>query len=294
MNTTGHPIEELLGIMARLRAPESGCPWDIEQNFASLVSHTLEEAYEVVETIDRSDFTALCDELGDLLFHVVFYARLAEERKLFDFDKVVAGIVDKLVRRHPHVFGTDHVRKNHEELSRSWERQKTKERAARGESTSSLMDGVNHGVPSLARAMKLQKRAATVGFDWEDSNGVFNKLLEESEEFHQAQVEGDPARIMEEMGDLLFTCVNLARHHRIDPETALRHANTRFEHRFRRMETLATEQSTTLPALVLDQMNVLWEEAKASTSDLSSSPQIDQIIPPHHGGQGLPRDDPEN
>ncbi|CAK0773805.1 Nucleoside triphosphate pyrophosphohydrolase [Gammaproteobacteria bacterium] len=257
-----HPMDELLQVMACLRAPEGGCPWDREQTFASLIPHTLEEAYEVVETIDQGNFTALRDELGDLLFQVVFYARIAEERGLFDFGGVIAAIVDKLVRRHPHVFADD-PGGNPEALSLAWERQKNKERSARGEATASLMDGVGHGLPGLTRAMKLQRRAATVGFDWPNSNAVLEKLAEEAEELRQAQIEGaDPQRIMDEVGDLLFTCINLARHHRVDPETALRQVNSRFERRFRHMETLASAHATPLSQLDPDQMNTLWEEVK--------------------------------
>jgi len=260
-------MDELLQVMARLRAPLGGCPWDRVQTFASLVSHTLEEAYEVVETIDQGDFTALRDELGDLLFQVVFYAQIAEERGLFDFAAVVGAIVDKLVRRHPHVFGNDPGGSS-EMLSLAWEQQKVKERFVRGEATSSLMDGVGHGLPGLLRAMKLQQRAASIGFDWQDGNAVFDKLAEEVEELRQAQTEGgDPQRIMDEVGDILFTCVNLARHHRVDPETALRQVNTRFERRFRRMEALAAVHNASLSQFDLHQMDTLWEEAKAEERD---------------------------
>jgi ATP diphosphatase len=258
MTDLAHPVNELLRIMTCLRDPEGGCPWDREQTFATLVPHTLEEAYEVVETIDRGDFAALHEELGDLLFQVVFYAHLAQEQGLFDFSAVVAAIVDKLIRRHPHVFG-DTPKDSPEALHRAWEQHKSKERAARGEATNSLMDGVSHGLPSFVRAMKLQKRAAQVDFDWKDGRAVLDKLAEEIEELRQAYL---PQRLLEEMGDILFTCVNLARHHGVDPETALRQANTRFERRFRRMETLATSRGTLLEQLDAEGMNGLWEEVK--------------------------------
>ena len=262
MNTPECTIDELLRIMVRLRDPVGGCPWDRQQTFASLVSHTLEEAYEVAETIEQGNLSLLCDELGDLLFQVVFYARIAEERGLFNFGAVVGAIVDKLVRRHPHVFGGKHGT-DIEALTAAWAEQKNQERLRRGESITSLMDGVSRGLPGSTRAIKLQRRAATVGFDWSNSSEVLAKLIEEAEELNQAKAESaNPGRIMDEVGDLLFTCINLARHHQVDPETALRQANARFERRFRRMEELATSCDTNLASLDAAQLDGLWEQAK--------------------------------
>ena len=269
-------IDELLKVMARLRDPNDGCPWDRAQTFASLVPHTLEEAYEVAEAIEQGHFSALCGELGDLLFQVVFYAQLAEEQRLFNFSAVVTAIVEKLVRRHPHVFGKIRC-EDPEALSTAWAQQKVQERAERGEPTASLMDGVSLHLPGATRAIKLQRRAATVGFDWREPDALLDKLAEEAAELNQARSEGaDPERIMAEVGDLLFTCVNLARHHGVDAETALRQANARFERRFRRMEELAVLRATSLFVLDPLEQERLWECAKSeerSAQRLSGDPE---------------------
>jgi len=258
-------VERLLAIMARLRDPARGCPWDREQTFASIAPYTIEEAYEVADAIQRGDLDALRDELGDLLFQVVFHARLAEEGGQFDFSAVARGIADKMERRHPHVFGDAQVA-SAEDQTRAWEAHKAVERragAAPGDQVSHL-DGVSLALPALVRAVKLQRRAARIGFDWPDVAGVFDKLDEEARELQDARGHGEPAhRLEEELGDLLFTCVNLARHLALDPETALRHANARFETRFRRMEALLVETAGTVEGSSPQAMDAAWERAKA-------------------------------
>ena len=269
-------IEKLREIMATLRHPEHGCPWDREQDFASIVPHTLEEAYEVAEAIENGDMAELRDELGDLLFQVVFYARMAEERGDFDFDQVVDAIVDKLVRRHPHVFSDAKIA-DAEAQTRAWEAQKAEERAAKRagsgvagnagnvskESTGTL-EGVAIALPALTRAVKLQKRANRVGFDWPDVQPVLDKVLEELNEVKAEVAEGGgQARLEEEMGDLLFACTNLARHLRIEPETALRQGSRKFERRFARMEALAHQAGIPLSQLDLDAWESLWCRVKS-------------------------------
>lgn len=253
-------IEKLLGIMADLRNPETGCPWDLEQRFETIVPHTLEEAYEVAEAIENGDLTALRDELGDLLFQVVFYARLAEEQGAFNFDRVVDGIVEKLVRRHPHVFGDASVADTAAQ-TQAWELHKAKERNQKhGGGT---LAGVATTLPAITRAMKLQKRAARVGFDWPDISPIYDKVREELDELKvEIDQGGSQARIEEEMGDLIFACTNLARHAKVDPETALRCSNRKFERRFSRMEALAAEQGLSLTSLDLDAWETLWESVK--------------------------------
>ena len=258
-------LEQLLEVMATLRDPERGCPWDREQTFESLVRHTLEEAYEVAETVAQGDLAELRDELGDLLFQVVFYARLAEEQGAFSFRDVAAGIVDKLVRRHPHVFGSEQVASS-EEQTRIWEALKAGEReakaAARGEQPS-LLDGVSTALPALSRARKLQARAATVGFDWPAFGPVLEKLEEEVAELRAAHASPENhAAVEAELGDLLFTCVNLARHAGVDPESALRGANQRFSNRFRYLEARLAEQGSSPAEVDLAALDHLWEEAK--------------------------------
>lgn len=257
-------IEKLRAIMAELRHPEHGCPWDREQRFDTIVPHTLEEAYEVAAAIESGDLQELRDELGDLLFQIVFYARLAEEQAAFDFDDVVTGIVHKLVRRHPHVFGDAEVGDARAQ-SEAWEAGKAAERADKhGAGT---LAGVALALPGLTRAVKLQKRAARVGFDWPDINPVFDKILEEMEEVRVEIRQGaEQARIEDEIGDLFFACSNLARHARIDPETALRQANRKFESRFAHMERLAAERQLVLTELDLASWESLWETAKAAES----------------------------
>ncbi len=244
-------ISPLQAIMARLRDRETGCPWDVEQDFASIAPYTIEEAYEVADAIERSDMPALKDELGDLLLQVVFHSRIAEEAGTFTLSDVITAICEKMVRRHPHVFGNG-------EASPGWEQIKADERAEKSDDGSALA-GVALGLPALSRAEKLQKRAARVGFDWDDVADVRNKVLEEIEELSSA-VSQD--HIAEEVGDLLFAAANLARHHKVDPEAALRAANLKFERRFRAMETMAGPVA--FPDLSLAQQEALWQAVKAS------------------------------
>jgi MazG family protein len=256
-------MQKLLAVMARLRDRQTGCPWDLQQTFATIVPHTLEEAYEVADVIERGDLAELKDELGDLLFQVVFYARLAEEQELFCFDDIVEAVVGKLIRRHPHVFG-DAPYTSHAELSLAWERIKTEERQAKGKSAvGSVLEGIPLALPALTRAAKLQKKAAGVGFDWVDLGPVSDKIHEELEEL-RAEVQRDtsPERLLEEIGDVLFACTNLARHLKVDPEAALRGTNAKFERRFRRIETWLAESGRTPQQSSLEEMDTLWERAK--------------------------------
>ncbi len=257
-------INRLLAIMARLRNPEGGCPWDLEQTFASIAPHTIEEAYEVVEAIEDGDKTALRDELGDLLFQVVFYAQMAKEEGSFDFAAVVDGICQKMERRHPHVFGQAIVA-DAEAQTVQWEAQKARERLAKaGGRAPSALDGVSSALPAQTRALKLQARAARVGFDWPEAAQVLDKIEEEIGELRAEMVEEvDPDRLEDEMGDLLFACVNLARKLKIDPELALRRGNRKFDRRFRHIETALTAQGRTPSEAGLDEMEALWVEAKS-------------------------------
>lgn len=263
-----NPVEQLLEVMAALRNPERGCPWDLEQTYASLVPHTLEEAYEVAEAAEAGNLGELRDELGDLLFQVVFYARIAEEADEFTFADVAAAIVDKLVRRHPHVFG-EAVVADAAEQTEAWEAHKAAERqrkaADRGaEHLHSLLDGVSLALPALTRARKLQSRAARVGFDWPDIDGVFLKLDEEIRELREARAGADgPERVEAELGDLLFTCVNLARHAGVDPERALRAANHRFSSRFRYMEGQLAAEGAAPEQAGPERLEQLWAAAKS-------------------------------
>jgi len=254
-------IDKLLAIMDRLRDPERGCPWDRQQTHVSLVPYLLEEAGEVAETIEEGDFTALPDELGDLLFQIVFHARLGKEAGRFDFDTVVARICDKLVRRHPHVFG-DARFASVAEQSADWEARKRAEREARQGGRSGVLDGVSRGLPALMRAEKLQRRAARVGFDWPEAHGVLDKIREETDEVAAEMAAGaPPERLREEVGDLLFTVVNLARHLGVDAEGALRAANRKFERRFRAMEESLAAQGG-VEAADADAMEVAWAAVK--------------------------------
>ena len=256
-------VDDLLAIMARLRDPVSGCPWDREQTFATIAPYTIEEAYEVADAIDRRDYDHLRDELGDLLLQVVFHARMAEEAGLFGFGDVVAAICDKLTRRHPHVFA-DKVIESTAEQSASWEVLKAAERAQRGDEDRSALAGIARGMPEWQRALKLQKRAARVGFDWPDVTPVFDKLHEEIEEVRAEFADGsDPDRLTDEIGDVLFVCVNLARHANVDVSRALRHANVKFERRFRRMEEFAAAADELLAGYTLAEQDALWNRAKA-------------------------------
>ncbi len=254
----------LVRIMSALRDPDGGCPWDLEQDFSSIATYTLEEAYEVVDAISRSDMAALKDELGDLLLQVVFHSQMAQEAGHFDVSDVVAAITDKMTRRHPHVFGTDQVRNTADEQKDAWEDQKAAERAELGTSTGSTgaLFGVAMALPALTRAEKLQKRAARVGFDWPDAAPVFAKLDEEMLELKEAIQSEDKSDIEEEFGDLLFVVANLGRKLGIDGEVALRAANTKFERRFSAMEALAEQDERAFDKLALDEQEAYWTEVK--------------------------------
>jgi len=259
-------FDRLVAIMAKLRDPDGGCPWDLEQSFETIAPYTIEEAYEVADAIERGDMNDLRSELGDLLFQVVFHARMAEESGLFGAEDVAQGISEKMVRRHPHVFADDAVR-DAEEQTRAWEAQKAAERQARAESDgreASILDDVAVGFPALTRALKLQKRAARVGFDWADVRHILDKLREEIVELEQELEGGDDARLADEVGDLLFTCVNVARQLGIDPETALRDGNGKFERRFRRLEHDLRERGDAPERLTLAELEAAWTTAKAA------------------------------
>ena len=266
-NAPAAALLNLLTLMAQLRDPDTGCPWDVQQDFASIAPYTIEEAYEVADAIARGDIADLRDELGDLLLQVVFHARIAEEAGYFDFTAVAAAISDKLVRRHPHVFG-DQGKISAATQSASWESLKAAERAANAAAKGrpeSVLDGVPLPFPALLRAYKLQRRAARVGFDWPELAPVAAKVEEEWAEL-TAEIDnaGDQARLTEEVGDLLFAVVNLARHLEIDPEAALRAGNAKFERRFRAVEDGFREKGRQMAAASLEDMEVLWNAAKAS------------------------------
>jgi len=272
MGRRGNPenaysLADLLRVMARLRDPETGCPWDICQNFHSIVPSTLEECYELAEAIENGDFNEVADELGDVLFQVVFYAQLGSEQGLFNFDSVVTTLVTKLLRRHPHVFaggeieGIVHERSSVEEVKGTWEAIKRRERDARRQD--GVLADIPHALPALPRAQKLQKRAAQVNFDWADAADVLLKLEEEVDELRQAMARERPDQIREEMGDLLFTCVNLARHLGVDAEESLRRANRKFERRFGEMEAAASAQGAALSELSAERLDRLWRAVKA-------------------------------
>jgi nucleoside triphosphate diphosphatase len=252
-------IEDLLAIMARLRDPERGCPWDIKQSFASVAPYTIEEAYEVADAIDRNALGELRDELGDLLLQVVFHAQMAREQNAFDFSDVVAAICDKMVRRHPHVFG-DAVVRDAAAQTLAWEQIK---RAEKGGDDPSVLADISRGLPEWIRARKLQKRAATVGFDWSGSTQVLHKLDEELQELRDEINAGAPReKIADEFGDVLFVLCNLGRKLDIDVSCALRGANAKFERRFRRMEQVAAAGGQSLAALPLAEQEVLWSDAR--------------------------------
>jgi ATP diphosphatase len=259
----GRGIDRLLQVMRRLRDPEGGCPWDLEQSFATIAPYTIEEAYEVADAIQREDWAELKGELGDLLLQVVYHAQMAEERDLFDFDAVAHAIADKMIARHPHVFGEETV-SGSAALKTLWEDKKAEERAAKGSGDASLLADLPLALPALLRALKLQRRAARVGFDWDAAPPVLAKLKEELAELEAALAGGAPRPVAElELGDLLFTLVNLARHLHLDPEAALRAANVKFERRFRRIEAEAAKQGRRLQDLTLAELDTLWDRAKA-------------------------------
>jgi len=258
-----HPIFRLVEIMARLRDPDGGCPWDLEQTFATIAPYTVEEAYEVADAIQRGDMGDLREELGDLLLQVVYHARMAEEEGAFDFAAVAEAISDKMVRRHPHVFGEDEVESAAHQTSR-WEAIKAAERAAKGRKEGGVLAGIPTGLPALTRAVKLTGRAARVGFDWPSAREVMDKLREETAEL-EAEIEvGDLAKAREELGDLLFVVANLARKLDVEPEDALRAANAKFVRRFEHIETRLAETGRKPDQSTLEEMDGFWNEARAA------------------------------
>jgi len=258
-----HTIDDLLRIMATLRDPQRGCPWDLQQDFATIAPYTIEEAYEVADAIDREDFADLRDELGDLLLQVVFHAQMAGELGKFSFADVVAAICTKMIRRHPHVFGDEKI-ENAQAQTAAWEGHKRREREQRADTDTSVLAGIPRGLPEWQRALKLQKRASTVGFDWTTPEPVLDKLREEIDEVRAELGAGvDHARLVDEIGDVLFVGVNLARLTGVDYSAALRGANAKFERRFRRMETLADAEGRTLDGMSLAEQDAYWDRAKA-------------------------------
>jgi nucleoside triphosphate diphosphatase len=262
------PIQRLIEVMASLRDPDGGCPWDLEQNFESIAPYTIEEAYEVAEAITQGDFPALKDELGDLLLQVIYHGRMAEEAGHFDFDAIAAAITEKMIRRHPHVFGAVAI-DDAAAQTLAWEEQKAEERARKAETdgrTPSALDGVSVAYPALMRAVKLQRRASRVGFDWAETAPVVDKIHEELGEVLAELSDGEnvnPDAVEDEMGDLLFACVNLARHLGVDPETALRRTNAKFENRFRAVEQMLEADLGHGPEQAsLEQMEERWVRAK--------------------------------
>ena len=258
-----HSLDDLLAIMVRLRDPQHGCPWDVQQDFSSIAAYTIEEAYEVADAIDRQDWTDLCDELGDLLLQVVFHAQMAAERDLFEFADVAHAISAKMLRRHPHVFGDTRYADLAEQML-AWEQIKASERADKGKGADdSALAGISTGLPEWKRAHKLQQRAAATGFEWPGPVPVLEKLVEEVEEVRVEFANGaDPARVQDEIGDVLFVMVNLARHAGVDFSQALRHANAKFERRFRQMEQLAAADGVAFAECSLEQQEQLWQRAK--------------------------------
>jgi nucleoside triphosphate diphosphatase len=256
-------MQRLLEIMAQLRDPQSGCPWDLRQTYSTIVPYTLEEAYEVADTIKRGDMNELRDELGDLLFQVIFYSQIAKEEGHFEFSDVASSICDKMIRRHPHVFA-DKRYPNDEELRSAWEQKKAEERAQRSASKpSSHMDGVARTLPALMRAEKLQKRAARVGFDWANAQGALNKVCEELDEVRAEISNTDRCRLQDELGDLLFSVVNVVRLLGINPEQTLSSANEKFERRFRAMESMLREEgAANMHDLSLKELDAAWDKVK--------------------------------
>jgi ATP diphosphatase len=253
----------LLDIMSRLRSPDGGCPWDLEQTFRTIAPYTIEEAYEVADAIEREDMGDLREELGDLLFQVAFHSQMASEEGAFEAADVAAAINEKMIRRHPHVFDAADDRSSDDQVV-AWEVMKAAERASKAKSkeSHSALDGVALSLPALMRADKLQKRAARTGFDWAEPEPIFDKLDEETQELKEAMASGDAEAILDEMGDLLFVAANLARRLNVDPEIALRQANAKFERRFRAMEALASERGQDFTALDLDAQEALWQDVK--------------------------------
>jgi nucleoside triphosphate diphosphatase len=277
--TPSRDISGLLDIMAKLRTPGSGCPWDLEQNFATIAPYTIEEAYEVTDAIARGDLDDLRDELGDLLLQVVFHARMAEEQHAFSFGDVVEAITRKMIRRHPHVFADKDGKITPDHVKEAWDRIKAEEKAERAarrpreeSAHKSLLSDVKAGQPALARAMALQRKASTVGFDWNDPRAVLQKIREEADEIEAALDQHHAEELAAETGDLLFAVVNLARHVGADPDMALRGANAKFERRFGYIERALEQQGRSIEGSSLAEMDALWNEAKAKEITPSSRP----------------------
>lgn len=277
--TARYSIQDVLTLMSCLRHPQLGCNWDLKQTLQSLTSHTLEEVYEVVDAVEQGTAAQLCDELGDLLFQIVFYAQIASEQNDFDFQDVCTAIVQKLLRRHPHIFPDETLESfgssnlagiSAEQVAANWEQIKIREREGKiphpGQGVS-VLDDVPSALPAMNRAGKLQKRAASVGFDWQDAEPVLAKLEEEIAELRAEIAVGNQERIAEEFGDVLFSCVNLSRHLAVEPETSLRGANNRFEGRFRSLEKRAASSGRNLADMSAEQMNQLWDEVKRTEKD---------------------------
>ncbi|MEO5353485.1 MAG: nucleoside triphosphate pyrophosphohydrolase [Magnetococcus sp. XQGC-1] len=274
--SVGSALQELAWLMARLRGPE-GCPWDKQQSWHSLLPYTIEEAYEVAEAVETGQVEGLRDELGDLLFHVIFYSRIAQEEGLFSLEEVIRGVITKMTRRHPHVFAesgeagspaADEVPGRWEEIKRQ---EKSRQRAANGQTgPASLFDDVNSRLPALLWAAKVQRKMGQVGFDWPDDNGVMAKVREELEELDQARHDRDPAAMEEELGDLLFTLVNLGRHLQVNPEIALRRSTHKFQARFRIIEARLHAVGQTVETATLEQLETLWQEAKRVAADTTN------------------------
>lgn len=266
--TPSRDIGRLLEIMAALRTPVTGCPWDLEQTFATIAPYAIEEAYEVADAVARDDRADLCDELGDLLLQVVFHSQMAAEEGSFTFGDVVEAITGKMIRRHPHVFGPEADRATRDQIKSNWAKIKAQEKAERAArrpasaSAPSLLASVKTGLPPLARAVALQDKTSTVGFDWNDPFAVLDKIAEETEEVREALGSGTTGEIEEEIGDLLFVIANLARHTKVDPEAALRKANAKFERRFGFIEAAITGQGRDLSSASLEEMEQLWADAK--------------------------------
>jgi ATP diphosphatase len=257
-----HSIDDLLTIMRRLRDPEHGCPWDRKQTFSTIAPYTIEEAYEVADAIDRGDIQELREELGDLLFQVVFYAQMAQETQIFSFADIVNAICEKMIGRHPHVFADVEYTSDHE-LRSAWDRHKQREREDKAEHDASILAGVARALPALMRAEKLQQRAARVGFDWPDIGGVIEKCKEELSEVEtELESQRNSSEIHQELGDLLFSCVNLARHAGVNAEQALRSANEKFERRFRAVESTLTTKGRRFEDTDLQELDRLWDEVK--------------------------------
>ena len=267
--TDKQDVKRLQQIMRALRDPESGCPWDQKQDFSSITPYTIEEAYEVADAVERADMYDLKEELGDLLFHVIFYAQMATEQNEFCFDDVVAAVCDKLVRRHPHVFADDKAGSD-EELLQAWEQQKASERNDKEQPDAvkvSILDGIASSLPALKWSEKIQKRAANSGFDWDELAPVFEKLNEEIDELkEEVGIDNNQERIMDEMGDVLFSCVNLSRHLGVSAEQALRQGNQKFIGRFQELEKLVAGEGRVINECSLTELEIYWQKAKSSKS----------------------------